>query len=303
LLAQIHEMFHSKFKPSAFNSFLFNGSISLAMLLLPVLPAFSQMGDGHFVYSNDTYLFEFDLIDNGWTIEKTLLINKINGAEETGSGSWFKVNMNGVDPGYNGPEGWYEFSNEICNYTFTLNTNEDSLFLSKECSNGQPALESILTRESDAEIIDAPDPDFVIIDSEVIDEPMDAAAVDFNIADLNEMFVAMVTKAQFDNEFMAGQIQVSGPTFLVKYDELTGEASGVTETEGLAFTVKMTSWGPDDDPIYPTLELTDKGLSIFPQAPGEAYSWAIRYSGTGFFELYEPYSDVVFYILAPLAGD
>jgi hypothetical protein len=277
--------------------------IALFLSAITYFPAFSQLGEGHFIYSNEQLSFEFDLIDNGWTIEKTLLKNKLNGAEETGAGEWFKVNMNGMEPDYNGPDGWFEFSSPNCAYTFTLNIDSDTLYLKNECSNSQFPSENILIRERDTEIIDEPDSDFVTMGDESVDENMEEMTSEFNISTLSDLYVAMVTKSQFENDFMSGQVQVSGPEFLIKFDASTNEAKGFTPSEALAFTVKMTSWGPDNDPVFPTLELTNVGLAIFPQPKDAAISWAVRYSGIGFFELYEPYSEEVFYILAPQAGD
>jgi len=296
-------MFRSTISPEFFFCKSTKNYLVLALLTLIGAPAFSQSDEAHYAFSNETHFLEFDLAENGSLINNAFLINKVTGDIESGSGSWFRVNMNAVDPDYSGPEGWYEFSTENCSYTFKFSNNEDSLFLTNECSNGQVPVESILTLEKNSEVIDAPDTDFVIIDGESVDETVDEMTTEFNISTLGDLYVAMVTKSQFENDFMSGQIQVSGPEFQIKYDAATGEAKGFTPSEALAFTVKMTSWGPEEDPIFPTLELTNVGLSIFPQPQDAAISWAIRYSGIGFFELYEPYSEEVFYILAPQAGD
>jgi hypothetical protein len=290
-------MFRSKFKPAAFDSFLFNGSISLAMLLLFVIPAFSQTDEAHYVFSNETYVLEFDLADAGMVVKNGLLVNKITGALETGSGAWFRVNMNGVDSDYNGPEGWYDFSTEFCYHTFTLSFQSDSLFLSRSCSNGEPDGEFILTQGLDMNDFEPP----TIYESEsyegyLMDEPV------FEIAELDGQFFTLLTRAQYDEELLTG-LAAFGPGFSIKYDGLLAEANGFNESDVLSFTIKMDSWG-NEDLVYPTLQLNDIGLAIFPKTSSEGgIYYALRYTLSGYYELFEPFSGEVFYILIPEPGD
>lgn len=238
------------------------------MLLLFVIPAFSQTDEAHYVFSNETYVLEFDLADAGMVVKNGLLVNKITGALETGSGAWFRVNMNGVDPDYNGPEGWYDFSTEFCYHTFTLSFQSDSLFLSRSYTNGEPDGEFILTQGLDIN-------DFVppIIDElesyegDRIDEPVFDLPPVFEIAELDGQFFTLLTRAQYDEELLTG-LAAFGPGFSIKYDGLLAEANGFNESDVLSFTIKMDSWG-NEDLVYPTLQLNDIGLAIFPKTSSE----------------------------------
>jgi hypothetical protein len=121
--------------------------ISLSILAFFTLGySFSQMEDGHYTYSNSEFTLMFTIGDGGWEIYEIILIkNSIDGSM-AGIGEWFKVNMNGVDEDYNGPEGWYQFQTDDCRYDF--NEAKDELRLRQfDCLGNPDAMaEYILTR-------------------------------------------------------------------------------------------------------------------------------------------------------------
>lgn len=76
------------------------------------------MSDGYYVYKNSELTISFKIQNGGWDINNIVLTNNKTGNKVYGSGYWHKVNMNGVDDDYSGPEGWYEFQTSNCNYSF-----------------------------------------------------------------------------------------------------------------------------------------------------------------------------------------
>jgi hypothetical protein len=85
-------------------------------------PAISQINVGRYSYTNGKITLSFN---------------------DKGSGEWFRVNIHGADPEYDGPLGWYQFQTTNCNYSFNEPSSE--LVLSKyDCKNGEPEAEYTL---------------------------------------------------------------------------------------------------------------------------------------------------------------
>lgn len=109
--------------------------------------SYAQMSDGHYTFKNTELTLSFTIAEGGWKINNILLINTTNGKKENATGEWFKVNMNGVDEDYSGPEGWYQFQTDQCNFEFDEATNK--LVLQKyDCAqNPGKTIEYTLTRQ------------------------------------------------------------------------------------------------------------------------------------------------------------
>jgi hypothetical protein len=85
---------------------------------------YAQMTDGNYTYKNTELTLSFTIAGDGWEIYNIVLTNITNGRKENATGEWFKVNMNGVEEDYSGPEGWYQFQTDNCNYDFNEATNK-----------------------------------------------------------------------------------------------------------------------------------------------------------------------------------
>jgi hypothetical protein len=86
--------------------------------------SYAQMTDGNYTYKNAELTLSFTIAGDGWEIYNIVLTNTTNGRKENATGEWFKVNMNGVEEDYSGPEGWYQFQTDNCNYDFNEATNK-----------------------------------------------------------------------------------------------------------------------------------------------------------------------------------
>ena len=86
--------------------------------------SFSQMDNGNYVYKNSDFTLSFTIENGGWEISNIILLNNKTGKKEKGSGIWFKVNRNGADADYSGPDGWYQFQTSKCNFSFDEPTSK-----------------------------------------------------------------------------------------------------------------------------------------------------------------------------------
>ncbi len=106
-------------------------TLLLISIFLVSLSSQAQKGEGKYHYANDEISLTFTVIDGGWGLSEVVFTNKKTGKSTTGVGEWFKLNMNGVDPDYNGPEGWYQFETQECYYEF--NEPHETLSLLEGC--------------------------------------------------------------------------------------------------------------------------------------------------------------------------
>jgi hypothetical protein len=103
--------------------------------------SFSQMEDGNYTYANSEFTLSFTIGEDGWEIFNIVIMDNANGDFEEGTGEWFKVNMNGADEDYEGPEGWYQFQTDNCKFDF--NEAIDDLYLNRfECNQDPDASSS-----------------------------------------------------------------------------------------------------------------------------------------------------------------
>lgn len=86
--------------------------------------SYSQMSDGNYTFKNADFTLTFTIASDGWEMNDVVLTNMKTGKKENAIGEWFKVNMNGADADYSGPEGWYQFQTTKCNYDFNVTTNK-----------------------------------------------------------------------------------------------------------------------------------------------------------------------------------
>ena len=108
------------------------------------LNAYSQMQPGDYTFTNNEYEFKFTISDDGWVISSI----QINGTKEVlKDGYWRWVNMNGVDEDYDGPEGWYEFQTDQCNYNFDMPINNKLTLSSFDCKNSSKNKTILLDRK------------------------------------------------------------------------------------------------------------------------------------------------------------
>tara|TARA_B110000285_G_C14868255_1_gene487896 strand:+ start:315 stop:707 length:393 start_codon:yes stop_codon:yes gene_type:complete len=114
------------------------------LLTLLSLNTFSQMQSGNYTFTNNENEFNFTISDDGWVI--TFI--EINGSKEIlKDGYWRRVNMNGVDEDYNGPEGWYEFQTDQCNYDFDIPINNKLILKRFDCKNSSKNKTIEMTRK------------------------------------------------------------------------------------------------------------------------------------------------------------
>ena len=81
---------------------------------------FAQSRDGKYMYQNDKGMTcNVTISEGGWKAAVVLNLGKeFNGRVIKARGEWFKVNRNGADPGYDGPDGWYQLSDGNCSMEF-----------------------------------------------------------------------------------------------------------------------------------------------------------------------------------------
>ena len=108
------------------------------------LNTFSQMQSGDYTFTNNENEFNFTISDGGWVIS----FIQINGTKEIlKDGYWRKVNMNGVDEDYDGPDGWYEFQTDQCNYDFNMPINNKLTLNSFDCKYSSKNKTIVLSRK------------------------------------------------------------------------------------------------------------------------------------------------------------
>lgn len=98
--------------------------LSILFILFLFVNGFSQLNNGNYTYKNADFTLSFTISNDGWDVSKVILLNTKTGQKENGSGEWFRVNRNGVDSDYNGPDGWYQFQTGKCNYSFDVPTTK-----------------------------------------------------------------------------------------------------------------------------------------------------------------------------------
>lgn len=94
--------------------------------------ALAQIGDDNYTYSNNEITLSFSTTDNGWSMENIIITHTASGKSVTGFGEWLKINRNGVDADYTGPDGWYQIEANDCVYEF--DEPGDKLELSESCA-------------------------------------------------------------------------------------------------------------------------------------------------------------------------
>ena len=126
----------------------------LTLTLLCCHAAISQLHDGAHFFTNDEMRIDVYLSEDGWTIESVKILNRKTGETQKGAGLYHKINMNGVDEDYDGPEGFYSFETEYCKYEFDPpNEAGDNITLSVfGCSNGVKDHKFKLTHMYEAEM-------------------------------------------------------------------------------------------------------------------------------------------------------
>ena len=114
------------------------------LLTFVSLNTFSQMQSGDYTFTNNENEFNFTISDGGWVIS----FIQINGSKEIlKDGYWRKVNMNGVDEDYDGPDGWYEFQTDQCNYDFNMPINNKLTLNSFDCKYSSKNKTIVLSRK------------------------------------------------------------------------------------------------------------------------------------------------------------
>ena len=90
-----------------------------------------ELADGENILTDGQgFTLILDICDGEWGVCDMMIIDGKRLVASGGQGEWFRVNMNGVDEDYDGPEGWYQFeSNEGEYYELEL-VNEKNYKLS-----------------------------------------------------------------------------------------------------------------------------------------------------------------------------
>jgi hypothetical protein len=84
-------------------------SLFLFSFILISLSSSAQfLEDGKYSYSADGFTLHLEVCDDGWEICNMGIVYLEEDWASDLTGEWFKVNMNGVDDDYDGPEGWYQ---------------------------------------------------------------------------------------------------------------------------------------------------------------------------------------------------
>lgn len=86
--------------------------------------SYAQMSDGNYTFKNADFTLTFTISSDGLEMNDVVLTNLKTGKKENAIGEWFKLNMNGADADYSGPEGWYQFQTTKCNYDFNVPTSK-----------------------------------------------------------------------------------------------------------------------------------------------------------------------------------
>ena len=108
-----------------------------------------QLENGTYVYTNAKgVVCTINSSNNGWDVSVNLNLGKdYSGRVVKARGGWRKVNVNGADPGYDGPGGWYEANDGNCNLDFDATTKELTLRLADCQKNGVKNMDLKLTRK------------------------------------------------------------------------------------------------------------------------------------------------------------
>ncbi len=97
----------------------------------------AQLEDGDYYFMSETFYLEFTVTDGGWNIEDLRMIQMYSGDTQIGSGFWHKINTQGADEGYEGPDGFYEFTTSRCNFEFDAPTYfGETIEFNSECFDG-----------------------------------------------------------------------------------------------------------------------------------------------------------------------
>lgn len=119
--------------------------LSIFFVLFLFGNVFSQLNDGNYTFKSADFTLSFTISNEGWDVSKIILLNNKTGQKESGSGEWFRVNRNGADADYSGPDGWYQFQTSKCNYSFDEPTSK--LVLKQyDCIVNRREMTYILTR-------------------------------------------------------------------------------------------------------------------------------------------------------------
>lgn len=110
-------------------------TLAITLTLFVSFAAFSQMNDGNYKFANNEITFSFRISENGWKITDIVILNNTTKAVKKGEGEWMQPNTRGMDPNYDGPMGWYQFSINNCDFEFDL--PKSKLILSQSCSGGK----------------------------------------------------------------------------------------------------------------------------------------------------------------------
>jgi hypothetical protein len=84
--------------------------VTFSLLLFSVSAIAQYFEDGRYAFT-DEYSMDvaIEFTENGETISNVNINDGPDVVASNGTGFWFKVNMQGVEEDYNGPEGWYQF--------------------------------------------------------------------------------------------------------------------------------------------------------------------------------------------------
>ena len=106
---------------------------------------FSQLNNGNYTFKSSEFTLSFTISNEGWDVTKVVLVNNKTGQKEYGSGEWFRVNRNGADADYSGPDGWYQFQTSNCNYSFD-EPNSKLVLQQYDCAKNRKDMTYTLTR-------------------------------------------------------------------------------------------------------------------------------------------------------------
>jgi hypothetical protein len=98
--------------------------LSILFVLFLFGNGFSQLNNGNYTFKSADFTLSFTISSEGWDVSQIILLNNKTGQKEYGSGEWFRINKNGVDEDYSGPDGWYQFQTGKCNYSFDEPTSK-----------------------------------------------------------------------------------------------------------------------------------------------------------------------------------
>jgi hypothetical protein len=84
------------------------GLFLFSFILISLSSSAQFLDNGKYSFSSEAFTIHIEVCEDGWEICNMKVTDGPETLANYLTGEWFKVNMNGVDDDYDGPEGWYQ---------------------------------------------------------------------------------------------------------------------------------------------------------------------------------------------------